>query len=487
MSLTTDSSKLFQTDEQQRRAAIREAKAEALATRGAPLKLGSKPLQVVVREGRKDGEEAEAWVAESGFIVRRVGLESGKTKQLYKGHSGPVTSIDFYKTPGGREVMISGSWDKSFKIWDVQTKQCISTTVGHLDFVKTVHVIPALHILLTGSSDKDLRVWDLSSLDTLFSSSSALSPASSSTPERPHEGAAPPPATPLNPLPCLLALKAHTRPLECLASYPLYAPLPSGTNEDDVDLSDRERTGHSGVVSADSMGAVKVWELWREDGKVEGELRCEVRDHEMGIWDLKVGPEGELWTASADSSLLLSRLSLSTPSTPPTPLLRIPHPSQVRSFLSLPLTPLSLSLPPPSYVLTGASDELLRVFDLADPSGAMDSDEERERKREWTGLPLPEGAELEGCVNEIEGHTHDVVALGAYTVKNAEKGGRREVWIVSGSLDGTLRRWKFEEELKMRGRFERVEIVEIKEDEEGKESLLTEEEERELEELMADD
>lgn len=121
--------------------AIRTAKAEALAERGQPITLASKPLQVVVREG-KNGAEADAWVAESGFVVRRVGLEvrflplfgertlltdefveqSGKTRQLYKGHTGPVTSLAFYTTPEGREVVISGSWDKSFKIWDVAVR-----------------------------------------------------------------------------------------------------------------------------------------------------------------------------------------------------------------------------------------------------------------------------------------------------------------------------------------------------------------------------
>jgi hypothetical protein len=38
-------------------------------------------------------------------------------------------------------------------------------------------------------------------------------------------------------LPCLLALKAHTRPIEVLASYPLLRELPDGVADDA-----RERT-----------------------------------------------------------------------------------------------------------------------------------------------------------------------------------------------------------------------------------------------------
>ncbi|BGP14778.1 hypothetical protein JCM10213_004284 [Rhodosporidiobolus nylandii] len=477
MSLTTDTDKLFQTDEQHRRAAIRAAKADALAERGAPIKLATKPLDVLVRE--VEGKEPEAFVAESGFVVRRVGLESGKTKQLFKGHTGPVTCIYFYTTPSGRELLISGSWDKSVRVWDIATKTCISTTVAHIDFVKCLHVIPSLQLLLTGSSDKDLRAWDLTPLDSL--SLNACAP--SDEPAAPQEGAAPAPAVASSPLTSVLALKAHTRPLEALASYALREPLPEGVEEDEVDIRDRKRTGRWAVVSADSMGAVKVWEVWRdEEGRIKGERRCEVRNHEAGVWDLQVSPEGELWTASADSSLVLSRLSLTNPTTPPVPILRIPHPSQVRSFLPLPITASlrALPTPPPPYLLTGASDELLRIFDLS--SAALDPDAAREQRRKWDGLPVSAEAKVEGCVKEIEAHTHDVVQLRAYTT--AGEGGRREVWVLSASLDGTLRRWKWPD--LMNEEWSKVVLVEVKEEGE-KEGLLTAEEEAELEALMADD
>lgn len=55
------------------RASYRAAKALLHAESGDPIVLGSKPLRVVVRQ--RQGREAEAWCAESGFLVRRVGLE----------------------------------------------------------------------------------------------------------------------------------------------------------------------------------------------------------------------------------------------------------------------------------------------------------------------------------------------------------------------------------------------------------------------------
>jgi len=56
-----------------------------------------------------------AWVAESTHITRKVDLLTGKTVQLYKGHSGPVTSLAFCdRVPGSgdRNLLITGAWDK---------------------------------------------------------------------------------------------------------------------------------------------------------------------------------------------------------------------------------------------------------------------------------------------------------------------------------------------------------------------------------------
>ncbi|KWU44084.1 WD40 repeat-like protein [Rhodotorula sp. JG-1b] len=478
MAYTSDSDKLFLSDAQHEQSAIRAARARVLADRGAPIQLPSKPISVRVRSSPRGGgrSEPEAWIAESGFVVRRVALESGKTQQVYRGHTGPVTSLDFYAVPLGggktRQVLISGSWDKSFRVWDVQTKALLSTTVGHLDFVKAVHVIPDLSVLVTASSDKDIRVWDLAALDNFdFASLTSTGVDEGETPA-PRQGAAPPPARPLRPLPCLLALKAHTRPIEVLASYPLLRELPDGVADDEVDVSLRERTGRIALVSADSMGALKIWEIWREEGQeLKGELRSEVRQHEGGIYDLALSRDGEMWTASVDNSVLLAQLSLTSASAAPTPLLRIPHPAQVRSVL-----PLASVFPDSPYLVTGSSDELFRLIDLSS-SAALDPNPAREAKREWRGLPLAATAPVQGCVRTVEAHTHEVVQLCAYVSSDGQ-----QQWLLSASLDNTLRRWKWPDVLTQ----EMDKVVVVKETA-PEESLLTEEEERELAELMGDD
>ena len=64
-------------------------------------------------------------------------------------------------SPNGKTVAL-GSWDKTVKIWDIQTGQCIKTLVGHTGSVKSVAFNP--HdptILATGSWDKTVKIWDI--------------------------------------------------------------------------------------------------------------------------------------------------------------------------------------------------------------------------------------------------------------------------------------------------------------------------------------
>ncbi|KAM0754845.1 WD40 repeat-like protein [Meredithblackwellia eburnea MCA 4105] len=507
---TTDTSNLFQSDAQQAKSAYRAAKAVLHEKTGDPIQLGSKPLRLVVSQRQHQAElglgdnarrpeaaegisEADAWVAESGFVIRRVGLNSGKTKQLFRGHTGPVTSLDFFSTKiqstpqtPPREILVTGSWDKSIRVWDVQTKSPISTTIAHTDFVKSLIVIPSLDIVVSGSSDKDIRVWDLSHLSSTvdFSSlqlqPSTLVPADAAPETAPSgTGAAPPSAKAVNPLPFLLSLKGHTRPIERLAYYQVQIASDS-TGKDDADGQSRLTNGHVVLLSVDSLGTLKTWELWREGNEVKGGLRTESRPHEIGIYDIVVG-EGEIWTASADNSILLSTYDATNPLAPPIPTTRIPHPSGVRSLLPLPLALPSLNAP---YLLTGSSDEVIRIINISDVDSSVDTEA---KPYPWTGIPLAAGSPVVGLAREVDGHSHDIVDFGVYLKEEVDESGKmkKEAWVVSASLDGTLRRWKWPNVLLEK--VEKVVLVPVEEEPKKKESLLTEEEERELAELMGDD
>jgi len=99
---------LLRSDAELKLDLARKQKAEKHKDVGDPISLPGVPLDVKIR-----GDYA--WVAESTHAARKVDLQTGKTLQLYKGHSGPVTSLVFCdKVPDSRDekLLITGSWDK---------------------------------------------------------------------------------------------------------------------------------------------------------------------------------------------------------------------------------------------------------------------------------------------------------------------------------------------------------------------------------------
>lgn len=61
---------------------------------------------------------------------------------------------------GGR-YLVSGSRDRTIKIWDVLSGLCIKTMEGHDNWVRSVIWHPAGRYVISSSDDKSIRAWDL--------------------------------------------------------------------------------------------------------------------------------------------------------------------------------------------------------------------------------------------------------------------------------------------------------------------------------------
>ena len=75
----------------------------------------------------------------------------------FTGHSGGVTSVAI--APDGRTAL-SGSWDKTLKLWDLASGKELRTFTGHSGGVTSVAIAPDGRTALSGSRDKTLRLWD---------------------------------------------------------------------------------------------------------------------------------------------------------------------------------------------------------------------------------------------------------------------------------------------------------------------------------------
>ena len=68
----------------------------------------------------------------------------------------PVTSVCF--SPDGKQVA-SGSWDRTVRLWDVETGACVRTLEGPDDIVHSACFSPDVLMVASGSADATARLW----------------------------------------------------------------------------------------------------------------------------------------------------------------------------------------------------------------------------------------------------------------------------------------------------------------------------------------
>ena len=74
-----------------------------------------------------------------------------------KGHTGGILSVAW--SPDGRHVL-TGSYDKTAKVWDAVTGNEVMTMRGHTSYIDSAAWSPDGRHVLTGSHDKTAKVWD---------------------------------------------------------------------------------------------------------------------------------------------------------------------------------------------------------------------------------------------------------------------------------------------------------------------------------------
>lgn len=75
--------------------------------------------------------------------------------QHLKGHSDWLTLIAL----ASDTVLVSGSQDKTIKVWNTISGTCLQTLLGHSDIVKSVVVSQDDRQIVSGSQDGTVRLW----------------------------------------------------------------------------------------------------------------------------------------------------------------------------------------------------------------------------------------------------------------------------------------------------------------------------------------
>ena len=81
-----------------------------------------------------------------------------------KGHTQGITSVAY--SPNG-EAVITGSFDHTACLWDVNIGQLLHTLVGHTYPITSVAFSPEGKTVITGSIDDTARLWDVQTGDLL--------------------------------------------------------------------------------------------------------------------------------------------------------------------------------------------------------------------------------------------------------------------------------------------------------------------------------
>jgi len=111
-----------------------------------------------------------------------MGIQSGNCVRLMSGHLETINDLQF--TSDGR-CIVSASKDKTIRIWDIASSQCISVLNGHTDNVtkialahsvnrnaviiqqqnnsETSHInnISSFPLVISSGMDKTVRFWDV--------------------------------------------------------------------------------------------------------------------------------------------------------------------------------------------------------------------------------------------------------------------------------------------------------------------------------------
>ncbi|KAF9920638.1 hypothetical protein FBU30_009503 [Linnemannia zychae] len=153
-SAPNDNDSEAETDRSQKRAR-RDSRSPSPSTkpsakRSAPLfqspEPPAKPTELVTKRPWKE-------IYSERLIVERNWRKRNYRLKVFRGHTDGVMCLQFDDS-----FLITGSYDNTVKVWNIETGECLRTLTGHALCVRALHFDEAK--LITGSMDRTLKIWN---------------------------------------------------------------------------------------------------------------------------------------------------------------------------------------------------------------------------------------------------------------------------------------------------------------------------------------
>ncbi|ETO16992.1 WD-40 repeat protein [Reticulomyxa filosa] len=105
--------------------------------------------------------------------IRLWDIQKYKSLHVFKGHTDTVWCVDISSFQnnnnnfinGNGYTICSGSWDKTIRIWDIETTKQFILFKGHNDWIRSVKYgsKELRNLIISGSQDKNICLWDIRS------------------------------------------------------------------------------------------------------------------------------------------------------------------------------------------------------------------------------------------------------------------------------------------------------------------------------------
>ncbi len=130
-----------------------------------PLSLADKIKKVLTLEGHKDGVNAVIFSPDNRYIitgssdktVKIWDIKTGKEKKTLTGHGDYITSLSITKDG---KYLASSSWDGTVHIWSLKKWKILTTLEGQFSYINSAAFSPTDKIIAFGGTDKKIFIFD---------------------------------------------------------------------------------------------------------------------------------------------------------------------------------------------------------------------------------------------------------------------------------------------------------------------------------------